>query len=304
MSTPHIIRTVLKGIIPEATRSKYHNFVATSKRKRSVSKARIAFERADKTPSWLDGDTLDELQAIYPLPPFRRYDPEALKSRGDQRASELATMIPDAGTFLELGCGDGMVSAALQRNGKATHAIDLDGAMFDERAVAQGVSFAEMDALHLKFKDQQFDAVFTYDGFEHFAEPEQVLREVIRVTKTGGYFYINCAPLYFSPRGLHAYRRISVPYCQHLFSPDVLADFALKKDGKPLEPPYTNKWPVEAFRELWDKYTSSLACIKYKEFEDYSSVALIEKYPSCFRGKTDYFDNLVVAKIEALFKRV
>ena len=36
-----------------------------------------------------------------------------------------------------------------------------------------------MDASNLKFEDESFDFVFSYDSFEHFENAEQVLNEAI-----------------------------------------------------------------------------------------------------------------------------
>ena len=74
-----------------------------------------------------------------------------------------------------------------------------------------------MDAANMQFEDETFDFVFSYDAFEHFASPENVLLEAIRVVRKRGYIYLEFGPLYYSPYGEHAYRSITVPYCQFLF---------------------------------------------------------------------------------------
>ncbi len=50
----------------------------------------------------------------------------------------------------------------------------------------------------LKFEDNYFDLVYSAYVLEHLAKPEKVIREMIRVTKTGGYL-IFVAPNYGSP---------------------------------------------------------------------------------------------------------
>ena len=90
-----------------------------------------------------------------------------------------------------------------------------------------------MDAADLKFENECFDVVLSYDGFEHFDEPELVLQEAIRVVKQGGYIYLFFGPLFMSPMGLHIYNTISVPYCQFLFSKEMLKDFVKAKGLNP-----------------------------------------------------------------------
>ncbi|MDR2213880.1 MAG: class I SAM-dependent methyltransferase, partial [Pseudomonadales bacterium] len=123
---------------------------------------------------------LQSLQEAYRAPPDYGYDADAVERRGIERASQLLRLsgASSAQSFLEIGCWDGMVSAALQRRGKTATAIDNRSDGFDDRARAAGVHLAQMDAARLSFGDASFDFVFSYDAFEHVASPEDVLREV------------------------------------------------------------------------------------------------------------------------------
>jgi SAM-dependent methyltransferase len=51
--------------------------------------------------------------------------------------------------------------------------------------------------------DQSFDVVISHDSFEHFAEPIQMLAEMIRLTRVGGTLLIKFGPPWRSPWGRH-----------------------------------------------------------------------------------------------------
>ena len=76
-----------------------------------------------------------------------------------------------------------MVCCSLCSKGKKTTAIDITDTYLDKRALREGVNFLQMDATALKFENESFDFVFSYDSFEHFSSPEALLQEAIRVTK-------------------------------------------------------------------------------------------------------------------------
>jgi ubiquinone/menaquinone biosynthesis C-methylase UbiE len=227
--------------------------------------------------------------------------------RGHKKAEELQGLIGKRKLsdtkFLELACGDGMVSCALQLKGKNATAIDIHSGGFDCRAKGAGVEFLEMDATDLKFENDSFDVVFSYAAFEHFSEPECVLQEAIRELKKRGSIYLNFGPLYMSPFGLHVYRSIPVPYCQFLFSPYTLLKFAEKMGVNPPNFESLNNWSLTDYRELWDRYSHKLHRVQYFERLNVSHLDLIYQYPFCFKSVAKNFDDLIVAEIEVLFTK-
>lgn len=110
-------------------------------------------------------------------------------------ARELKPILdrPDA-TVLDLCCGTGDLTFALQRKGSAR----IVGADFSHpmlvRAREKSVSasgsaaapFLEADALHLPFSRASFDLVTTAFGFRNLANYEDGLREISRILKSGG----------------------------------------------------------------------------------------------------------------------
>jgi ubiquinone/menaquinone biosynthesis C-methylase UbiE len=263
------------------------------------------FANAQQIPSYLDIDELESLQRKYPMLPEYGYDAQSIEDRGIARAAQILALpgVRAATSFLELGCWDGMVSCILCRKGKIATAIDNRDEGFDERASREGVRFVKMDADNMQFEDEGFDFVFSYDAFEHFAQPERVLREAIRVVREGGYIYLNFGPLYCSPFGEHAYRSITVPYCQFLFPKNVINEFTQKNGLEAIAFDYVNGLFVEQYNDLWKRYSRVLQTVRYLEHIDLTHLNLIRAYPSCFKSKSECFENFIVGSIEVLFQK-
>jgi SAM-dependent methyltransferase len=54
----------------------------------------------------------------------------------------------------------------------------------------------------LPFRDNSFDVIISLEVLEHVEHPAAVLREVFRILKPGGWFYLTC-PNYLSFREVH-----------------------------------------------------------------------------------------------------
>jgi SAM-dependent methyltransferase len=273
----------------------------------TLGKAQRAFDAAGVEPAWLPADELPRLQACYPPPPDYPYDRTALAARGSRRATELLRVLPDGGAglihFLELGCWDGMVSGALAGQQKAATATDRRDEGFDRRAADAGARLMAMDACALDLPDGSFDVVFSFDAFEHVPAPAAALAEAARVVRPGGFVFLEFGPLYLSPMGLHAYRSVNVPYCQLLFSRQVLESFVADEGLRPIDFEQVNGWSVERYRALWDSMADRLSPIRCTEALTMRHLGLVARHPSCFKSKTSCFDDLVVSTITVLFRR-
>jgi demethylmenaquinone methyltransferase/2-methoxy-6-polyprenyl-1,4-benzoquinol methylase len=105
-----------------------------------------------------------------------------------QRAVDQAPLPPGA-WVLDLACGTGDFSLLVSgRNNNARPvATDLTPRMLG-LARRRGVERAVCsDAMRLPFADRQFDAVFVGYGLRNFPKLEDSLREILRVTKPGGF---------------------------------------------------------------------------------------------------------------------
>lgn len=91
---------------------------------------------------------------------------------------------------LDLASGTGDVALLFQKNGIHVIACDFSAAML-ARAEDKGVRETRVaDALNLPFENESFDAVTVAWGFRNFEDRELAAREVWRVLRPGGGFFI------------------------------------------------------------------------------------------------------------------
>lgn len=142
---------------------------------------------------------------------------------------------------LEIGCGHGGIATFFAVNGAmAVVGIDLNvnnlriANLFRE-SVAQRlgtlelpVSFLEMDATQLAFQDGSFDLIIADNVFEHFMQPDLVMRECFRVLRTGGILSIASMPSIYSRHGLHLKNGIKMPWANLFFSERTICKVMVK----------------------------------------------------------------------------
>jgi len=88
---------------------------------------------------------------------------------------------------LELGCGGGQWSVALEPNGVQIVGLDVSRAQLRHaRQASSTLPLLVADAEALPFRDGSFDVVFCDHGAMSFCDPARTLPEVARVTRAGG----------------------------------------------------------------------------------------------------------------------
>ncbi|MCZ7645473.1 MAG: methyltransferase domain-containing protein [Planctomycetota bacterium] len=269
-------------------------------------RARRAFQAAGAEPAWLPPEELPRLHARYPAHPSLDPGAGARRKRLEERMEVLAGLLrafaPPGREVLELGCGDGTLAGALAREGWRVCALDVDSAGFDREARAAGVRFLKADAARVPLREARVAFAYSYNAFEHLADPERALGELARVLAPGGRAYLHFAPLYFSPWGLHAYEYVRAPYVQVLFEPAALQAFARGLGEKP-RIPYVNAWPAARFRALFRAPPGRLRPLFLYETMDAGAVELIERHPACFKAKGVPFEEFVSSGFEVLFEK-
>lgn len=111
------------------------------------------------------------------------------------------------GNLLDVGCGSGWSSYLLSQEGYQVVGIDLNAAAF-ECPTATNLTLVEGSAVNLPFEDASFDVVATHQAIEHIPDPEQAIKEMIRVLKPGGMLCIvapNLLSIGHSIRGMTIY---------------------------------------------------------------------------------------------------
>lgn len=97
--------------------------------------------------------------------------------------------------ILDIGCGPGTITAdlaALVPDGHVTGVDHAPGILEQARATAAerglaNIDFAVADVHALDYPDDTFCVVHAHQVLQHVGDPVQALREMLRVTKPGGY---------------------------------------------------------------------------------------------------------------------
>ncbi len=88
--------------------------------------------------------------------------------------------------ILDLGCGFGTGSVVIGEFAKSVIGTDIVKYKEWDSLKTKNVSFKKTSTGRLPFKDSTFDGVFIKDVLHHLKDMDRMLKEVLRVTKTGG----------------------------------------------------------------------------------------------------------------------
>jgi ubiquinone/menaquinone biosynthesis C-methylase UbiE len=95
----------------------------------------------------------------------------------------------DGKTVLELGCGEGSGTAILASRAGEITAID-----YSDKAIKAAANVLDSKDVHFQIKQVPpidiesdcFDVVVMFQMIEHFADPDPLMKEILRVLKKGG----------------------------------------------------------------------------------------------------------------------
>lgn len=270
--------------------------------------AEYAFDNTPTEPTWLDWDTLCQLDAAYPPRPNRYgYDDEQqLVQRANGQIGRMLRHLPNSHKlykFLDLGAWDGTCVRLLHQQGKLAVGVDIRTEGYTAEARHSGASFLQLDAHFLALADNSFDVVFSFNSFEHFPQPAIALHEAIRVTRTGGYLYLDFGPLWWSPKGAHQFEQVGIPFNQCLFPREMLHQFAAATGRALTDYRWMNEWGIAQYRQLWAEVQDKVEVVFYYEEYTAEGLELIARYPSCFRNKSNLFDDFQVSYIRSLLRK-
>jgi ubiquinone/menaquinone biosynthesis C-methylase UbiE len=115
----------------------------------------------------------------------------SMRASGDELVDQLG--ITAGLKVLDLGCGDGTTALPAARNGADVLGVDIAAnlvAAGNRRAKAEGLTncrFQEGDACDLTdLDDDSFDLTVSVFGAMFAPRPDDVVREMVRVTRPGG----------------------------------------------------------------------------------------------------------------------
>jgi 2-polyprenyl-3-methyl-5-hydroxy-6-metoxy-1,4-benzoquinol methylase len=115
----------------------------------------------------------------------------------------LQEYLPEVSKFriLDLGCGAGGVCVSFANRSNRVVGLDLDKKLINLTKInvsdsedyfppGGGVSEILSSGINLPFEDETFDLVICNDVIEHLDEQEELIGEIYRVLKPGGYLYL------------------------------------------------------------------------------------------------------------------
>jgi ubiquinone/menaquinone biosynthesis C-methylase UbiE len=106
-------------------------------------------------------------------------------------AARIGSLVPAAGSILEVAPGPGFLSIELAKRGYRVRAVDISDTFVQigrDNAKAEGVElrFERGNAAALPVEDTSVDFVVCRAAFKNFAEPVKALAEMRRVLRPGG----------------------------------------------------------------------------------------------------------------------
>lgn len=146
----------------------------------------------------------DRLRRVYEIagPRVRQY----LQAEFDQ----LASMVRPGDRILELGCGYGRVLAPVAALAGQGWGVDNSLEYLELAKVEHPeLNLALMDVASLEFDDHSFDLVFGVQNFISACKvpPETLLREALRLTRSGGRVVLSSYAKEFWPHRLEWFRQ-------------------------------------------------------------------------------------------------
>lgn len=186
--------------------------------------------------------------------------------RDTQLANSFYMPAKSNGLLLDVGCGNGSSMLTMQARGWRVIGID-----FDETAVAQAknnnLDAVVSDLFSAKYSDNQFDAIMMNHVIEHVPDPQEFIKECLRILKPGGTL-VALTPNITSKGHLEFkadWRGLEIPRHLQIFSPLSLTILADKAGFKKIEG-FTS---TQGILQIYDE---SKACHKTGSFTPLYSV--------------------------------
>ena len=141
-----------------------------------------------------------ELYALDPGHYFRNHDLGDKMASAQHMVAGVERLTGGAGRLLDVGAGRGDVLVAARAAGWEAVGIDLSPSFADYAERRSGAKVYREPIERCGFREGSFDAVILAAVLEHLYDPDATVREIARVLRPGGAFFVdvpNEAGLYF-----------------------------------------------------------------------------------------------------------
>jgi 2-polyprenyl-3-methyl-5-hydroxy-6-metoxy-1,4-benzoquinol methylase len=101
----------------------------------------------------------------------------------------LAESIPANGSVLDVGCGNGIISLNLGKEGYTVHGIDMSSKSIEnakQKNPFTNVTFSVMDAETMRASGKRYDAIVCSEVLEHLNQPGNLVRELFHILQDNG----------------------------------------------------------------------------------------------------------------------
>lgn len=166
--------------------------------------------------------------------------------------------------MLEVGCGTAFVSLYFAKRRGKVYCLDsnkkiLKVAKRNFKSEGANGKFVLGDTQKLPFRNNTFDVVTSFGLLEHFKDPSQPIKEMVRVTKPGGVVFADIVPNRFSCQTIGNYFNLAAS----------MLYWSLK--GKPL---FGWQKGMKNLRPLY--YENSIGWVEYKKILASAGVELVK----------------------------
>lgn len=129
--------------------------------------------------------------------------------------------------ILDVGCGNGWLSALLQRNGHSVLGIDAFTTELEQaaRVYPNGPVFARADLFTSHLPEHSFDVVLFAASIQYFLDPIATIQRAKRLLDTDGEVHVMDSILYRSKAGTRAAVERSRSYYQGIGVPEMTAHY-------------------------------------------------------------------------------